>query len=52
MEAIENNPQESRKEGLLWMLERAVKKNASSKYQFWKHHNKPIELWSEKVIKQ
>jgi len=53
LEAIENNPQESRKEWLLWMFERAGKKNATtSKYQFWQHHNKPIELWSEKVIKQ
>ena len=53
IEAIENNPQESRKEWLLWMFERAGKKNATTrKYQFWQHHNKPIELWSEKVIKQ
>ena len=53
IEAIENNPQESRKEWLLWMFECAGKKNATtSKYQFWQHHNKPIELWSEKVIKQ
>ncbi|TBN04461.1 transposase [Hyunsoonleella flava] len=53
IEALENNPQESRKEWLLWMFERAGKKNATtSKYQFWQHHNKPIELWSEKVIKQ
>ena len=35
------------------MFERAGKKNATTnKYQFWQHHNKPIELWSEKVIKQ
>lgn len=53
LEAIENNPQESRKEWLLWMFERAGKKNATtSKYQFWQQNNKPIELWSEKVIKQ
>ncbi|WP_308990631.1 transposase [Mariniflexile litorale] len=53
IEAIENNPQESRKEWLLWMFERAGKRNATtSKYQFWQHHNKPIELWSDKVIKQ
>lgn len=53
IEAIENNPQESRKEWLLWMFERAGKKNATtSKHQFWQQHNKPIELWSEKVIKQ
>ncbi|AXG71766.1 hypothetical protein KORDIASMS9_04024 [Kordia sp. SMS9] len=53
IEAIQNNPQESRKEWLLWMFERAGKKNATtSKHQFWQHHNQPIELWSEKVIKQ
>lgn len=53
VETIENNPQESRKEWLLWMFERAGKKNATtSKHQFWQHHNKPIELWSENLIKQ
>ena len=35
------------------MLERAGKKNATtSKFQFWQHHNKLIELLSENVIKQ
>jgi nicotinic acid phosphoribosyltransferase len=53
IEVIENNPQESRREWLLWMFKRAGKKQGNiSKYQFWQHHNKPIELWSEKVIKQ
>lgn len=53
IESIENNPQESRKEYLLWFFERSAKKKSNnSKYQFWQHHNKPIELWSEKVIKQ
>jgi REP element-mobilizing transposase RayT len=53
IETIEANPQESRKEWLLWMFERAGKKQGNvMKYQFWQHHNKPIELWSEKVIKQ
>lgn len=23
-----------------------------STYQVWQHHNKPIELWSDKIIKQ
>jgi REP element-mobilizing transposase RayT len=51
--AIQNNPQESRKEWLLWMFERAGKKKGNvAKYQFWQHHNKPIELWSPNVIKQ
>ena len=53
IEVIESNPQESRKEWLLWMFERAGKKNATTtRYQFWQQHNKPIELWSPKVIKQ
>jgi len=53
LETIENNPQESRKEWLLWMFEKAGKKKSNiTKYQFWQHHNKPIELWSTKVIKQ
>ncbi|SEB38765.1 REP element-mobilizing transposase RayT [Tenacibaculum sp. MAR_2009_124] len=53
IQVIENNPQESRKEWLLRMFKRAGKKNATTThYQFWQQHNKPIELWSEKVIKQ
>lgn len=51
--AIKENPQESRKEWLRWMFERAGKKKGNiSKCQFWQHHNKPIELWSTAVIKQ
>ena len=50
---IENNIQESRKEWLLWMMERAGSKNSNvKKRQFWQQHNKPIELWSAKVIDQ
>jgi len=50
---IEQNPQESRKEWLLWMMERAGKKKSNvTKRQFWQQHNKPIELWSGKVVKQ
>ena len=53
LEAIKNNPQESRKEWLLWMFERAGKKSSNvSQFQFWQHHNKPIELWSPAVIQQ
>ena len=53
LKAIEENPQESRKEWILWMMERAGKKNSNvSKRQFWQQHNKPIELWTGKVIKQ
>jgi len=53
IEAIKNNSQESRKDWLLSMFEKAGgEKSNVSKYQFWQHHNKPIELWSETVIKQ
>tara|TARA_R110000868_G_scaffold19310_4_gene83194 strand:- start:680 stop:1222 length:543 start_codon:yes stop_codon:yes gene_type:complete len=53
IKAIEENPKESRKDYLLWMMKRAGKKNSNiKKYQFWQQHNKPIELWSDKVIQQ
>ena len=45
LKAMEENPQESRKAWMLWMFERAGKKNSNnSKYQFWQQHNQPIEL--------
>jgi len=51
VKSIIDNPKESRKE---WLVERFLKagKKASNvnKYQFWRHDNKPIELWSNKVI--
>ena len=50
---IENNMQESRKEWLLWMMERAGLKNSNvKKRQFWQQNNKPIEFWSAEVIDQ
>lgn len=51
--AIIENPQESRREWVLWMFERAGSKNSNVKVrQFWQQHNKPIELWSSDVIEQ
>ena len=53
IEAIKGNPQESGKERLLWMLERAGKKNGKNKkYQYWQQHKKPIELYDKKIIDQ
>lgn len=50
---IKSNPKESRKEWLLDMFKRAATENSKViAYQFWQHHNKPIELWSPSVIKQ
>lgn len=51
VKAIIDNPQESRKE---FLIERFLKAGINSsnvdKYQFWRHDNKPIELWSNNVI--
>jgi hypothetical protein len=30
----------------------AVKSSNVKHYQFWRHNNKPIDLWSNKVIQQ
>ncbi|WP_347841440.1 transposase [uncultured Draconibacterium sp.] len=51
IKAIKKNPQESRKEFLLEQFQKAgaIASNVS-KNQFWRHDNKPIELWSNKVI--
>lgn len=43
--AIRENVQESRKEWVVWMMERAGKKNGNNNdWQFWQQHNKPIEI--------
>ncbi|MEQ9405054.1 MAG: transposase, partial [Cyclobacteriaceae bacterium] len=50
---IEENNRESRKEWMLWMMEKAgSEKSNIKKRQFWQQHNKPIELWSADVIDQ
>lgn len=51
VKAIKENPKESRKEILLKTFESAASKSSNvQKYQFWRHDNKPIEIWSNKVI--
>ncbi len=53
VKAIKENPKESRKEFLLeQFLKAGVKSSNVKKYQFWRHDNKPIELWSNKVINE
>ncbi|WP_316785932.1 REP-associated tyrosine transposase [Pedobacter frigiditerrae] len=53
VKAIRENGQESRKEWMLWMFERAGSKSSNVKgMQFWQHNNQPIELWSAEVIEQ
>lgn len=53
VKCIEENPKESRRELFLDVFKREANKSSNVKlYQFWRHDNKPIELWSNKVIKQ
>ena len=54
IKTIKENPQESRRKWILWMLERAGKKNGNNtKYQFWQQDNHPILLegkWLDEKI--
>ncbi|WP_394354333.1 REP-associated tyrosine transposase [Flavobacterium pokkalii] len=53
VKSIRENPRESRKEFLLDFFKKEADKSSNVKhYQFWRHDNKPIELWSNKVIQQ
>jgi putative transposase len=53
IEAIRDNPQESRKDLLLWLFERAGKANSNNIHcQFWQQHNHPIELNTNEIIEQ
>ena len=53
IEAINSNPKESRREWLMEQFRTAGEAGSNTtKHQFWQHDNKPIELWSEAVIKQ
>lgn len=52
-QAVKENPQESRKEWMLWMFKRAAEKSSNvEQNQFWQHHNQPIEIWSAEVTRQ
>ena len=51
--AIGDNPQESRRDWLLWFFEREGNANPNNEhFQFWQQGNHPIELWSDEVIDQ
>ena len=53
VKSIQENPRESRKEFLLDFFKKEAEKSSNVKhYQFWRHDNKPIELWSNAVIQQ
>ncbi len=47
---IQNHGQESRRDWLLWMFERAGQKNGNNKdWQLWQQHNQPIEITSPEM---
>jgi REP element-mobilizing transposase RayT len=51
VKSIIENPKESRKELFLETFKNAADNSSNVKHhQFWRHDNKPIELWSNKVI--
>ena len=53
VKSIQKNPKESRKEFLLAQFKKAANKSSNVKHhQFWRHDNKPIELWSNAVIRE
>ncbi len=48
---IKDHPQESRKEWLIWMMERAGKKNSNNvDWQFWQQNNKPLEIKDQEMF--
>lgn len=52
--AINQNQQESRKEWIVWMMERAGKKNGNNNdWQLWQQNNQPLELnTNDKIAKR
>ncbi len=53
VESIRSNPKESRKEWLLEAFRRkGLRTSNVQSFQFWRHDNRPIELWSSKVMEQ
>ena len=50
---IQENHQESRKEWMLWLMQRAGKKNINNiDWQFWQQDNHPIELFTNEMMDQ
>ena len=49
--SITEHLQESRKEWMLWLMQRAGKKNGNNNdWQFWQQHNKPLEIISQEMF--
>jgi putative transposase len=53
LKTISENMQESRREWMMWMFERAGKHNSNNeKYQFWQQNNHPVELSTIEMFNQ
>jgi len=51
--AIQDHPFESRREWMLWLMKRAVKKNSNNiDFQLWQQDNHPIQLNNAKMAHQ
>ncbi|WP_342644719.1 transposase [Mucilaginibacter sp. CSA2-8R] len=52
-QAIQTHPQESRREWMLWMMERAGRKNSQNTgFQLWQQDNHPIECTTHAILHQ
>ncbi len=53
LKEIAENPQESRKNWLMWIFKSAGEKNSNNKsFQFWQQDNRPIQLSTNEMIDQ
>lgn len=53
IDLIKQNPQESRKDWLLYLFEYFGKKNKhNATYQFWKQNNHPVDILSSKFMQE
>lgn len=52
-EAISEHPGESRREWMVWLMERAGMRNSNNnEWQLWQQHNKPIEILNMEMFYQ
>ena len=52
-EVIAEHPKESRKNWIIWMMERVGKSNChNNSWQFWQQDSHPIELFNTEMMKQ
>lgn len=52
-ELINDHPQESRKEWIVWMMERAGRRNGNNyDWQLWQQGSNPVELGSRPIFRQ